>query len=214
MKKLTDLQQQLWQFILSHYEDHGLFPSYADMQEAFGYSSTNSIYQHLQSLEKKNYRAKQGRGNYRIHSSKRSELAGFFPGIPVKGRIAAGGLHEAISENLGHLPVEIHPSKSDHYFALIVDGESMIDADIRDGDYIIIDPREPKDGEIGAILYNGETTLKTIRKKKNGIVLQPENAAFEPIEITPDDWEEVTVFGTFVGKAWKNNGNWGLIFRS
>ena len=63
MKKLTDLQQQLWQFILSHYEDHGLFPSYADMQEAFGYSSTNSIYQHLQSLEKKNYLAKQGRGN-------------------------------------------------------------------------------------------------------------------------------------------------------
>ncbi len=214
MKSLTDKQQQLWEFIVNHFEDYGQFPGYAEMQEEFGYSSSNSIYQHLSSLEKKNYLIKHGRGNYDIHPARRSQVSGVFPGIPVKGRIAAGGMHEAISENLGHLPVEIHPEKSDHYFALIVDGESMIDADIRDGDYIIIDPRQPKDGEIGAILYRGETTLKTIRKKKDGILLQPENVAYEPIHITPDEWEEVTVFGTFVGKAWKKNGNWGLIFRS
>lgn len=214
MKTLTDKQRRLWEFILGYYEDHSQFPSYADMQEAFGYSSSNSIYQHLVSLEKKNYLIKHSRGNYDIHPTKRSQLEGFYPGIPVKGRIAAGGMHEAISENLGHLPVEIHPEKSDHYFALIVDGESMIEADIRDGDYIIIDPREPKDGEIGAILYDGETTLKTIRKKPDGITLQPENSAYEPIHITPGEWERVQVFGTFVGKAWKKGGQWGLIFRS
>lgn len=214
MKILTDIQNRLWEFILAYYEDHGVFPGYAEMQEEFGYSSPNSIFQHLNNLVKKNYLTKSGRGNYEIHPSKRSQLAGFYPGIPVKGRIAAGAMHEAISENLGHLPVEIHPSKSDHYFALIVDGESMIEADIRDGDYIIIDPREPKDGEIGAILYNGETTLKTISKSDNGITLMPENPAYEPIEIKPDEWEEITVLGTYIGKAWKNNGNWGLIFRS
>lgn len=214
MKILTDIQNRLWEFILDYYEAHGVFPGYAEMQEEFGYSSPNSIFQHLNNLVKKNYLTKSGRGNYEIHPSKRSQLAGFYPGIPVKGRIAAGAMHEAISENLGHLPVEIHPSKSDHYFALIVDGESMIEADIRDGDYIIIDPREPKDGEIGAILYNGETTLKTISKSDNGITLMPENPAYEPIEIKPDEWEEITVLGTYIGKAWKNNGNWGLIFRS
>lgn len=214
MKSLTDKQSRLWEFIVEYLDDYSQFPSYAEMQEEFGYSSTNSIFQHLNALEKKNYLTKQGRGNYDIHPSKRNQLTGFYPGIPIKGHIAAGGMHQAISENLGHLPVEIHPSKSDHYFALIVDGESMIDADIRDGDYIIIDPRPPKDGEIGAILYNGETTLKTIRKKSDGILLQPENPAYEPISITPDEWEEITVFGTFVGKAWKSNGNWGLIFRS
>ncbi|MGD8428074.1 MAG: transcriptional repressor LexA [Balneolaceae bacterium] len=214
MKSLTEKQQRLWEFIVDSYEKHSQFPTYAEMQEEFGYRSSNSIYQHLNALEKKNYLSKLGRGDYHIHPSKRSQLEGFFPGIPIKGRIAAGGMHEAISENLGHLPVEIHPAKSDHYFALIVDGESMIDADIRDGDYIIIDPREPRDGEIGAILYNGETTLKTIRKKSDGILLHPENPAYEPIYITPDEWEQVTVFGTFVGKAWKKNGSWGLIFRS
>jgi len=214
MKALTEKQQRLWEFIIAYIEDYSQFPSYADMQEEFGYRSSNSIYQHLNALEKKNYLTKPSRGNYDIHPTKHSELDGFFPGIPVKGRIAAGGMHEAISENLGHLPVEIHPAKSDHYFALIVDGESMIDADIRDGDYIIIDPREPKDGEIGAILYGGETTLKTIRKQSDGVLLQPENSSYEPIEITPDEWEDITVFGTFVGKAWKKNGDWGLIFRS
>lgn len=214
MKSLTDKQQRLWEFIIRYYEDYSQFPTYSEMQEEFGYSSSNSIFQHLNALENKNYLTKYGRGNYDIHPTKRSQLKGHFPGIPVKGRISAGGMHEAISENLGHLPVELHPAKSDHYFALIVDGDSMIDADIRDGDYIIIDPREPKDGEIGAILYGGETTLKTIRKKNDGILLQPENPAYDPIHITPDEWEQVTVFGTFVGKAWKNNGNWGLIFRS
>lgn len=191
MKTLTDKQRRLWEFILGYYEGYSQFPSYADMQEEFGYSSSNSIYQHLASLEKKNYLTKHSRGNYDIHPTKRSQLEGFYPGIPVKGRIAAGGMHEAISENLGHLPVEIYPEKSDHYFALIVDGESMIEADIRDGDYIIIDPREPSDGEIGAILYDGETTLKTIRKKPDGITLQPENPAYEPIHITPGEWERV-----------------------
>lgn len=214
MKTLTTKQQNLWKFIINYINDRKQFPGYAEMQEEFGYSSTNSIYQHLSGLERKNYLVKHGRGNYKIHPARRSQLSNSFHGIPIKGRIAAGGMHEAISENLGHLPVEIYPEKSDHYFALIVDGESMIDADIRDGDYIIIDPREPGDGEIGAINYRGETTLKTIRKKADGIMLQPENPAYEPIFITPEEWEQVTVFGTFVGKAWKKNGNWGLIFRS
>lgn len=214
MKSLSDKQAKLWEFIISYYEDYDQFPAYSDMQDELGYSSSNSIYQLLNALEKKNYLTKFGRGNYGIHPTKRSQLKGFFPGIPVKGRIAAGGMHQAISENLGHLPVEVHPAKSDHYFALIVDGESMIDADIRDGDYIIIDPRKPKDGEIGAILYNGETTLKTIRKKSDGVTLHPENPSYEPIHISPNEWEKITVFGTFVGKAWKKNGNWGVIFRS
>ncbi|MCW9706544.1 LexA family protein [Fodinibius salsisoli] len=214
MKSLTDKQQQLWEYLLNYLEDYNQFPSYADMQEKFDYSSTNSIYQHLSSLKRKNYLIKQGRGNYDVHPTKRSQLKGFYPGIPVKGRIAAGAMHEAISENLGHLPVEIHPSKSDHYFALIVDGESMIDADIRDGEYIIIDPRPPQDGEIGAIDYHGETTLKTIQRKSDGIILYPENPAYDPITITPEKWEKITVFGTYVGKAWKKDGDWGLIFRS
>lgn len=214
MKTLTDKQRELWEFILKCYEDASQFPTYAQMQEEFGYSSTNSIYQHLSSLERKNYLIKPERGKYMLHPTKRSMVKGFYPGIPVKGRIAAGGMHEAISENLGHLPVEIHPAKSEHYFALIVDGESMIDADIRDGDYIIIDPREPKDGEIGAIEYRGETTLKTIKRKTNGVILNPENPAFDPINITPEEWENITVFGTYVGKAWKKGNNWGLVFRS
>lgn len=214
MRSLTDKQRQLWDYIINRIKETDEFPTFSEIQDEFGFSSPNSVTQRINSLVKKNYLQKIEWGKYVIHPSKRSEIPGMISGIPVKGRIAAGGMHEAISENLGHLPVEIHPAKSDYYFALIVDGESMIDADIADGDYIIIDPREPNDGEIGAILYNGETTLKTIRKKKNGITLQPENENFQPIHITPAEWEQVKVFGTLVGKAWKKNGNWGVVFRS
>lgn len=213
MKILTDLQKQLWKFILSYYEEHGVFPGYAEMQEEFNYSSSNSIFQHLNNLVKKNYLSKSGRGNYDIHPTKRSQLASMFPGIPIKGRIAAGGMHEAINEDLGYLPVEIHPDKMTKYFSLLVDGDSMIEANIRDGDYIILAPREPQDGEIGAISYNGETSLKTIIKKRSGVELKPENPAYRSIHIEPDEWEEITVFGTYIGKAWKNNGSWGLIFQ-
>ena len=214
MRSLTEKQKQLWDYIIDHIKDHDQFPTFANIQNEFGYASPNSVTQQINSLVQKNYLQKVDWGKYIIHPSKRKQIPGIDPGIPVKGRIAAGGMHQAISENLGHLPVEIHPEKSDHYFALIVDGNSMIDADISDGDYIIIDPREPQDGEIGAILYDGETTLKTIRKKKNGIILQPENPDYDPIHITPNEWEEVQVFGTLVGKAWKKEGNWGVIFRT
>ncbi|MDZ7692254.1 MAG: hypothetical protein U5K69_14155 [Balneolaceae bacterium] len=91
MKKLTDLQSDIWEYIVSYYEEHGYLPGYAEMQEAFGYSSTNSIYQHLNSLVKKNYLTKSGKGDYDIHPTKRNQLLGVFPGIPVKGRISAGG---------------------------------------------------------------------------------------------------------------------------
>lgn len=214
MKSLTDKQRALWDYLIEQIKETGNFPTFSEIQDEFGYASPNSVTQQITSLVKKDYLQKIDWGNYVIHPSKRSKIPGIASGIPIKGHISAGAMHEAISENLGHLPVEIHPAKSDYYFALIVDGESMIDADIADGDYIIIDPREPNDGEIGAILYNGETTLKTIRIQNDGITLQPENENFQPIHITPEEWEEVQVFGTFVGKAWKENGNWGLVFRS
>lgn len=212
MKILTDKQQTIFDFILKYKKGYGVMPGYPELQDEFNYSSSNSVYQHLQALVRKNHLVQSDGSGYQIHS--RYAVADDLEGIPVQGRITAGAMHEAISENLGHLPVEIHPTKSDHYFALIVDGDSMIEADIRDGDYILIDPREPEDGEIGAILYHGETTLKTIKKTSTGVELQPENPTYEAILIEPEEWEEITVFGTYIGKAWKNNGNWGLIFRS
>lgn len=217
MRKLTSKQQNIFDFILDYYRDRGQVPDYPALQEEFGFSSSNSVYQLLQALVKKQCLVKLDHGRYDIHRTKLpllDEGRTDDGGIPVRGRIAAGGMHEAIGEDLGRLPVEILSWRSPRLFALQVTGDSMIEAGIRDGDYIILDPRQPNNGDIGAILYNGETTLKRIYKKDGEIELRPENPAYDPINIRPQEWEEVTVFGTYIGKAWQDNEGWRLFFRT
>ncbi|MDZ7773378.1 MAG: transcriptional repressor LexA [Balneolaceae bacterium] len=215
MRALTDRQEEIFRFILEHYRDHGAVPDYPSLQEAFGFTSANSVYQHLSALVKKNYLVKLDHGTYDLHQSRFSLLEEDEPGqgLPIRGRIAAGGMHEAVSADLGHLPVELVSWRSPRLFALQVMGDSMRDAGIRDGDYIILDQKEPSNGDIGAVLYNGETTLKRIFQWEDEIELRPENDAYKPIHIRPEEWEEVTVFGTYVGRAWREDGEWGLLFR-
>lgn len=216
MRSLTEKQNRIFDFILEHYRDHGRVPDYPSLQEAFGFTSANSVYQHLSALVKKQYLVKLDHGTYDLHQSRFEllEESGDGGGLPVRGRIAAGGMHEAIGEDLGYLPVDLVTWRSRRLFALQVTGDSMQAADIRDGDYIILDQKEPSNGDIGAVLYNGETTLKRIFKWEDEIELRPENEAYKPIHIRPEEWEEVTVFGTYIGKAWKEDGHWGVLFKT
>lgn len=85
----------------------------------------------------------------------------------------------------------------------------MIDAQINDGDYVLLSDDEIPNGAIGAVLYNGETTLKRVFRDPTGIRLVPENDAFDAIEIRPDLFEEVEVLGRYVGHLNKKG-----IFRS
>lgn len=216
MKILTDKQQQIFSFILEFYQAHGVMPGYQELQDEFDYRSSNSVYQHLQALVKKNYLQQSDHGGYDIHPTRFSMLnpeARPLTGIPIRGQIAAGGMHEAIGEDLGRIPVEIVSPRRPYLFGLQVTGNSMIEADIRDRDIIILDQREPNRGEVGAVLYNGETSLKRVYKKSDGIELVPENSNHQPIHIRPGEWEQVTVFGTFIGKAWKDTEGWRLFLR-
>lgn len=217
MRKLSDKQREAFSFILEYYTEHGRMPDYPAFQEALGYRSPNSVYQLLQALIKKQHLIRSDHGQYDLHPDKFHLLEGQHDdntGIPILGRIAAGGMHEAIPEDLGRLPVELLTWRSDRLFALQVNGDSMIDADIRDGDYIILDRKEPRNGEIGAVLYNGETTLKRIHRTEKGVELRPENPNYNSIHIRPDEWEEVGVLGTYVGKAWQEPDGWRLFFRT
>jgi repressor LexA len=104
--------------------------------------------------------------------------------------------------------------ESGDVFALRVRGESMVQAGILDGDYVIIRRQDTvEDGEIAAVIINGEGTLKRWRSQsssghgkgtgrddgKKRICLQPANERFDPIEITEDDAKDVLIFGKYVG---------------
>ncbi len=193
MKHLTERQSEILQFI-DHYEGtRGYWPSIRDIQLRFHFKSTNAVMGHLRALEKKGYigrihgQARTFRLLHRVAPSNDEkdmpEDAIELKELPVYGNIAAGYPDQVESGGeIGRLQVDVQTagfSRSQRSFALKVRGESMIDADIRDGDFVIIEQREPRDGDIVAALIDGETTLKRfIQKSGEPPYLKAENAAF------------------------------------
>ena len=201
-KQLTRKQKEFFDFITSYKQEEGIWPTYSEIVDQFGYRSPNSVTQNLQSLVRKGYLYKTDEDEYEINPEydptveSHSAPAG---GIPVHGVIAAGYLQEAVDANLGHITMEnIFPSL-DKMFALRVSGQSMKDANVQDGDFVLLMDDDIKDGDIGAVMYNGETSLKRIYYTSNGLRLEPANEEYGDIEIEPDIFEEVRVIGKYVG---------------
>ncbi len=201
-KQLTRKQKEFFDYITSYKNEHDIWPTYSEIAERFGYRSPNSVTQNLQSLVKKGYLYKTEEDEYEINpeydptAENRSAPGG---GIPVRGVIAAGYLQEAVDANLGHITMEhIFPSL-DKMFALRVSGQSMKDADVQDGDFVLLMDDDIKDGDIGAVMYNGETSLKRIYYTNDGLRLEPANEEYDDIVIEPDIFEEVRVIGKYVG---------------
>ncbi len=188
MKELTNRQQEILSFIENHERDNGYWPSIREIQETFDFRSTNAVMGHLRALEKKKciQRIPGQARTFRINHPTVIEMPGIPEGmvdvvnIPVMGSIAAGYPdHVESAGEIGQLQVDLQTARSfSRYrsFALQVRGESMIDAEIYDGDNVIVEPREPRDGDIVAALIDGETTLKRyIHKPSEPPYLKAEN---------------------------------------
>lgn len=177
MKDLTERQKEILEFIEQHEWRNGFWPSIREIQEKFEFKSTNAVMGHLRALEKKAVleripgQARTFRIN-RPHQPEAPEIpddASEVVDIPIVGDIAAGypDRVEPAGE-IGRLQVDIASagfSSRRRSFALQVRGESMIDAEIFDGDMVIIEPRQAYDGDIVAALIDGETTLKRFIQK-------------------------------------------------
>jgi repressor LexA len=179
MKDLTIRQEEILTFI-EHYEwRNGYWPSIREIQEKFSFKSTNAVMGHLRALERKE-RLERIHGQARTFRINRPdqldgpsepEDAIEVVDIPVMGSIAAGypdrvepaGEIDRLQVDISHAGF----SSRRRTFALQVRGESMIDAEIYDGDMVIIDPREARDGDIVAALIDNETTLKRYIQKGN-----------------------------------------------
>ena len=151
---LTTKQQAFLDFIKRHVNEYGTWPKYRHYAEEFGFRSSNSVFQNLKALEQKRYIVRDG-GRYRF--CQESE-----PGIPVVGEIKAGCLHEAVEAELGSITLEMLVPNLDRVYALRVNGHSMRGTGISSGDYVLLMDDDIPNGGIGAVLYNGETSLKRI----------------------------------------------------
>ena len=198
--QLTRKQKDFLDYIIEYKKEHDVWPTYREIADAFNYKSPNSVTQNIQALLKKGYLIKTDGDEYDIHPNYEQNLRlKKETGIPVRGLIAAGYLQEAVEADLGRITLETLFPNMDDMFALRVSGMSMKDAGIYDGDFVLLMDSDIKDGDIGAVLYDGETSLKRIYHDKNGLRLEPANKEYDDIVIEPDIFEEVRIIGKYIG---------------
>ena len=195
-RDLTEKQEAFLTYIREYTEAEGVWPTYREISDYFDFRSPNSVTQNLQALHRKGYLEKDEDG---FCFPDRRQADSVPQGIPIRGIITAGGLQEAVEENLGTISLETLFPNLDRIFAIRVSGNSMIGADINDGDYVLLMDDDIPNGGIGAVLYNGETSLKRVFYDQHGLRLEPANEEYQDIHIRPDVFEEVRVLGRYVG---------------
>ncbi|WP_308388456.1 transcriptional repressor LexA [Acidithiobacillus sp. AMEEHan] len=180
MEALTRRQQQILQWIQEQIAKHGLPPTRAELQEAFRFHSPNAAESHLRTLARKGYLVLQeGRARgIRLVSELVEES-----GLPLIGRVPAGAPILAEGQQEGRLPIapQLFPGAN---YLLRVQGMSMRDAGILDGDILAVQPcSEAHNGQVVVARVDGEVTVKRWRKDGHQVFLLPENPDFSPIEV-------------------------------
>jgi repressor LexA len=189
--QLTDKQLAVYQFIRDTIRGRGYGPTVRDIGDAFGIKSPNGVMCHLKALETKGFIRREGKLARAIELTQESIEED--KGLPLAGRIAAGALHEAIEQKERIDLGEFFRGKG--MYALEVSGDSMIEAQIADGDYVVVKKQKTaQPGQIVvAITDEGETTLKYWHPEKKRVRLQPANSTMEPIYCTNAQVEGVVV---------------------
>jgi repressor LexA len=178
---LTRRQKQILDYVESFIENYGYSPSFEEIAGFFGFSSLATVHEHLSNLESKGYLRK----NY--NKSRSLELvpaAGVLSvDLPLLGTVAAGLPIEAIDEQ-ETLAVPHDMLGRGSNYVLRVKGDSMVEEQIRDGDYIVVNSRQTaENGEMVVALINGDSaTVKKLYRERDGqIRLQPANATMTPM---------------------------------
>jgi repressor LexA len=205
---LTERQRTILNVIRASVTSRGYPPSIREIGDAVGLTSTSSVAHQLRTLERKGYlrrdpnrpRAVDVRGTEETSAhGVPTDVAGSdaLPEptyVPVLGRIAAGGpiLAEEAVEDVFPLPRELVGDGT--LFLLKVVGESMVEAAICDGDWVVVRQQQVADnGDIDAAMIDGEATVKTFKRAGGQVWLMPHNPAFDPIP-----GNEATVLGKVV----------------
>ncbi len=180
---LTERQRQVLDFLKEHVSEKGYPPTVREVAQNLGVKWTKGVEKHFQALEKKGYIK-------RSSGARTLEIEGFSRGrnVPVIGTIAAGKpiLAEENIERTLTLDKDLAPWKDT--YLLKVEGDSMKEAGILDGDYVLVRPQPTAEkGEIVAALIQDDATVKYFSSEGNRIVLRSANPDFEDIILNGDD---------------------------
>lgn len=196
--ELNKREKAILKFIEKQIQDVGYAPSVREIGKSVGLKSTATVHGYLAKLEQKGYIKKEnqkgrtlrlikgGAEENKTDNSKNLYTAKELVEVPVIGKITAGEPILAVENVTDTFPIPIDFVGNSESFMLTVRGESMIEAGILNGDYILVKKQNTaNNGEIVVALIEDEATVKTFYKEKDHIRLQPENSTMDPI-IVPD----------------------------
>ncbi len=195
--ELNKREKAILKYIEKRVAEDGYPPSVREICKAVGLSSTATVHSYLESLSKKGYVKKESQKGRTLKLLKggkeegQEQLKEFYPSkemidIPVVGKITAGAPILAVENITDTFPIPIDFVGNSESFMLVVRGESMINAGILDGDYILVRRQNTAiNGEIVVALIDDEATVKTFYLEKDHVRLQPQNPTMDPI-IVPD----------------------------
>ena len=195
--KISKKQEEILEYIKSQILERGFPPAVREICEAVNLKSTSSVHSHLETLEKNGYIHRDPTKPRAIEilddtfNLTRREMVN----VPIIGRVAAGEplLAQQNIENYFPIPAEMMPNKQT--FLLQVQGESMINAGILNGDYILVQQQQTADnGDKVVALIDEGATVKTFYREEGIIRLQPENDFMDPIIV-----KDCTILGKVIG---------------
>jgi repressor LexA len=193
---LTKRQREILDYLTEFIQQHGYAPSLEEIGRRFGLSSLATVHKHLTNLQEKGF-IRRAWNRSRSVELVPTRGAGRALELPLLGFVAAGAPIEAVAGNESIAVPESLAGKRESY-VLRVRGDSMIDEQIRDGDFVIVEDRKSADnGEMVIALVGGrDVTLKKFYRENGRVRLQPANASMQPILVNADD---VQIQGVVVG---------------
>jgi len=198
--KLTVTQEKVFEFLKDFLREKGFPPTLREIASHFGLRGPKAPQKTLNILERKGYIRKVPGGSRAIEilSYPQFSLTQILP-IPVIGKVRAGEPILAIENIEGYINLDRSLAPSKDVFLLRVEGDSMIDAHIQDGDFALVKPQpNAENGEIVVALIEDEATIKRIFKKRDLIRLEPANPKMEPLVVRRGE-KKVTIVGKVVG---------------
>lgn len=194
---LTKRQREILTYLSAYSEQNGFAPSFEEIAEKFDYNSLATVHEHLTNLERKGY-IKRNYNESRAIEILPSEVTPRAVDLPLLGSVAAGMPIEMLENETFSVP-ETFVGRGGNHYVLRVRGNSMVDEQIKDGDFVVVNERRRADnGEMVIALVNGNaaTVKKYYRERDGRIRLQPANETMQPIYVHEND---ITIQGIVVG---------------
>ena len=195
---LTKRQREILNYLSVYAEQNGYAPSFEEIAGQFNYNSLATVHEHLTNLERKGY-IKRSYNESRAIEILPSDAAPRALELPLLGTVAAGMPIEAVDHGETMTVPESFVRKNGNHYVLRVRGNSMIDEQIRDGDFVVVNERQSADnGEMVIAMLSGTSaTVKKFYRERDGrIRLQPANETMAPIYVHEND---ISIQGIVVG---------------